>query len=516
MRFSSLTTVAHCLLLSACTSSMQDPTPGVGSDWANQPWRLHCETENTLALDVKAVPGLYRGRWTYAQDDAGEDLVLQGELEQGFFALHSVINSQGVKFTTNPASLRQACVDTLRREGELEPLALGQVQAARYSGDIDVPILYPDTATFRPSTTRLVVFGDSLSDTGRLKHRMQVFPGEPYWLGRFSNGPVWPDYLEAATALPIQNHAYGGASVARLVALEDAGVIAFVKEGGRYFVSGSLQDQVESYLTVTLEGGTLSAPEDTVFLLWAGANDYVSKEPISGLITTFLNEPDSENGYRAVADETIAELLRQVELLYAAGARHFLLVNLPDLGRTPIVLQNDTYQSVRGRKSNAGRRLELARRLSALSDYHNTELSAAISRLNASLTDIELLLVDSRQMTDAVLEGRLITADETAFDYGFALEAMQRDITHGERHLLVQQQCYFGAYLGSVGNDDTCAHGANVFFWDTIHPATYAHCWQAFQVGQVMADAGWLPAMPSLEEYRTFCRNFPRRDLAPL
>ena len=60
---------------------------------------------------------------------------------------------------------------------------------------------------------RLVAFGDSLSDTGAVFAVTQgaVPPSPPYYAGRFSNGPVWPEYLGAALSLPVENFAYGGA-----------------------------------------------------------------------------------------------------------------------------------------------------------------------------------------------------------------------------------------------------------------------------------------------------------------
>ena len=125
----------------------------------------------------------------------------------------------------------------------------GRVRAARYSADIDVPIYFPEDSAEFDEVTQMVLFGGSLSDTGRLKHHVQIFRSSPYWLGRFSDGPVWPDYLEGST------------------------------------------------------------------------NDYISKEPITGLITTFLNSPDSELGYKLVVDETIVGIAGQVRTLHQAGAR---------------------------------------------------------------------------------------------------------------------------------------------------------------------------------------------------
>ena len=44
--------------------------------------------------------------------------------------------------------------------------------------------------------SEIVVFGDSLSDTGNLNLASGgVFAGPPYFSGRFSNGPVWVEVL---------------------------------------------------------------------------------------------------------------------------------------------------------------------------------------------------------------------------------------------------------------------------------------------------------------------------------
>ena len=83
------------------------------------------------------------------------------------------------------------------------------------------------TAAFASQTasalpfTNMVVFGDSLSDTGNiLISTGGAIPTAPYFNGRFSNGPVWIDTLTAGLGLPAgavasfaggNNYAFGGA-----------------------------------------------------------------------------------------------------------------------------------------------------------------------------------------------------------------------------------------------------------------------------------------------------------------
>ena len=51
-------------------------------------------------------------------------------------------------------------------------------------------------ATTGDSFTALYAFGDSLSDTGR-----SPSPAQSYFNGRYSNGPLWVEYLSASLEL---------------------------------------------------------------------------------------------------------------------------------------------------------------------------------------------------------------------------------------------------------------------------------------------------------------------------
>ena len=85
--------------------------------------------------------------------------------------------------------VERACAIALDREVEGEQPQLYSVMATREGEGVDVPMVFPaDPALPRP-ISRMVVFGDSLSDSGNLKRRLLIFPNQPYWFGRFANGP---------------------------------------------------------------------------------------------------------------------------------------------------------------------------------------------------------------------------------------------------------------------------------------------------------------------------------------
>lgn len=153
--------------------------------------------------------------------------------------------------------------------------------------------------------TSLHVLGDSLSDDGNL-HRLtfrRVPDSPPYWSGRFSNGPVWADYLAAdfaAAGLPRSNHAYGGAK-----ARTDRDLIPDLGLQARLFRNTS---------------GSRRGARPLV-AIWAGAND--------------LLEAGGARGIGRVARGAADAVGSVAEDLAGRGVRDFVILNLPNLGRTP-------------------------------------------------------------------------------------------------------------------------------------------------------------------------------------
>lgn len=169
-------------------------------------------------------------------------------------------------------------------------------------------VSHPATAA---SSTSLVVFGDSLSDTGLVWQRLQTQAGlnlpvsPPYAQGRFSNGPVAVEYMAQSLGATLDNHAWGGATTGEDNVLDQA---ALAHTG--------VTAQIAQYLQGR-QGQPLD--ESAVYMLWAGAND---------LIYT----PDE-----ATAVQAGAQLMQGVEALYQAGARRFFLPSIPDLSWLPLL-----------------------------------------------------------------------------------------------------------------------------------------------------------------------------------
>ena len=184
------------------------------------------------------------------------------------------------------------------------------------------------------TASRLIVFGDSLSDMGNVRDAtFGIVPGSSYFNGRFSNGPIWVEHLAtdlavgplAASTAGGTNYAYGGGQ-----ASGSSGV--FIRD-----LDGQLADYLASN---TVDPGAL-------YVVWAGANDLFDGE-------TNVNVP-------------IGHIVTSLESLAARGGRYFLVPNLPILGRIPNYNRDPTASAA----------------LDALSHQYNAAFETAIESLAA-------------------------------------------------------------------------------------------------------------------------------------
>ncbi len=151
----------------------------------------------------------------------------------------------------------------------------------------------------------LVVFGDSLSDSGN-SFAASGRPQPPYYYGRWTNGPNWVDYFSYFSWL--NQHLLPATAV--------------LQNGGTNFaVAGSnsalLAGQIASYLGST---SGRASPND-LYVIWIGANDF--SQGINAQIT-------------------VSDIEAGIVSLWKAGARQFILINLPDISLTPDVKAQGT------------------------------------------------------------------------------------------------------------------------------------------------------------------------------
>lgn len=197
------------------------------------------------------------------------------------------------------------------------------------------------------SFTTIYSFGDSLMDTGNLYAATgNLFPPNAIYPsnGRFSNGPVWTEYLAPQLGTPLQTLAFGGARTDNTNQLPG--------------LPG---------LTQQINQITIGDP-NALYILWAGANDYL-------------------NAGRTDPVPTVTNLSNAVLTLANVGARNIAVGNLPNLGQLP------------GTSSDPVR----VAGLNQLTQAHNSLLAQSLSVIQQSQPTLGLYSLDFNTLfSDAI------------------------------------------------------------------------------------------------------------------
>lgn len=218
---------------------------------------------------------------------------------------------------------------------------------------------------------RLIVFGDSLSDTGNIHIATSgALPGAAYFNGRFSNGPVWVEHVAVSLGItPPAPTLLGGGGTNFAFAGGSTGA------GNSAVGSPNLQTQLGLFAA-----SGITPTDNDLFVIWAGANDFLI---------------DGEDNPAQV----VTRLMTSIQTLAATGARQILVANLPDLTIIPNAdLPPTIFVPTPG---------NLATRTAG----YNTLLAAALTDFAAANPGVELIQYDAAGFLDSIL------ADPAAFGF---------------------------------------------------------------------------------------------------
>jgi phospholipase/lecithinase/hemolysin len=288
-----------------------------------------------------------------------------------------------------------------------------------------------------PTFTDMVVFGDSLSDVGNIASRAQdeygvryPAPGPNdefnYTDGSFTDGVdtdpaagavirVWHEQL-ASKFLNVkrlndsldggQDYAFGGA---KTIAGQSTRTI-FSEAGFTVnFTIDNMGKQVNDYLSSHTPSAT------TLFIVWGGGNDLLD-DPSDADVTQTANN--------------IGGLVTQ---LATAGAKSFLVPNVPPLGMIPQYNTKKKAKTVRNQASASYR------------DTLNTVLDQTIASLGAQGINITVYRLDV---------------------YSLFMDFIANPLTYG--------------YINSTDSSQGMPVNPDRYlFWDAIHPTTTGHYYLA-------------------------------------
>ena len=283
-----------------------------------------------------------------------------------------------------------------------------------------VVLLSGGSASAASPFSSLIVFGDSLSDAGDnpsavislykelggncdpLHPCLPSIFGPSYDGGRFSNGPVASEYLSkklfsaGVNTANFQDYAVAGATSGNHNMGNDTDPTGILKLPG-------MQQEVNLYMS----NARGAADPNALYFVWGGSNDYlIHDSPV----------------------QAARNIGSYVNVLAAAGARNFLVPNLPDLGITPFARREGEVPQAHN-----------------YSIVFNTELANQLGSLDGTIPGVSIHRFDTFALLNDVAQHPL--------NYGLT------DVTN---------PCF--TLLGS-----TCDNPEVRLFWDDFHPTTNAH-----------------------------------------
>lgn len=293
--------------------------------------------------------------------------------------------------------------------------------------------------------SQIVIFGDSLSDTGnafalqRIRNTPPAYsvdrllvPDDAYARGghHFTNGATWAEDLARPLDLATDvgpafrdanqfatNYAVGGARAAN--------------DGENVDLSAQVQDFLEDFGN--------RAPANALYVIEIGGNDV--RDALAALLTGQDPAP--------VIGAGVASVGANIGALYASGARRFLIWNVANIGLTP---------AVRALDANFGP--GIAGAADALAQGFNANLGGALATLQQTLPGIEILEFD----------------------------------LYGEFNAIVANPAIFGltdvvdACIAPNVPPFACTNADQYVFWDGIHPTKVVHAIIAREVAQLLGQ----------------------------
>jgi outer membrane lipase/esterase len=205
--------------------------------------------------------------------------------------------------------------------------------------------------------SNMYVFGDSLSDAGTYKP--VVPPGTGLWTT--NPDPIWAQILGSRLGFAITPattggtaYAQGGARVTQLPGWEPVPPTVNAVP---------IAQQVSQYISRGVDPGALHT-------IWGGANDISIQlaQAAQGTIT-------SAQAQAAVA-LAATQYVQQVAALQAAGAQNIVVMNVPDMGKTP---QGQSFGPA------------ISAQLSAIVGLYNTTVQSGLNALGGNVMRVDTL-----------------------------------------------------------------------------------------------------------------------------
>ena len=290
------------------------------------------------------------------------------------------------------------------------------------------------------SPHRFVVFGDSLSDPGNdfvatrdlsIPPFASLVPNAPYARGgfHFSNGPTWVEQLS------LIDHALPSAGPALLLPVV---LSNYAVGGGRARTVGAYD--LSTQVGLFIEDFHGQAPADATYIVFIGGDD------VRDALEAFFTDQSGATSF-GIVTYALTAIRSNLLALYAAGARRFVVPNLPDIALAPAVRLSGPEAQF------------LAHLLSTQFD----------DGLEATLQGLEKALGISVVRVDVFALLNQIVASPASFGLADVEDAC------------IRLNTVAGAF---------CSNPGQYLFWDGIHPTVAGHHLLAVRADSALDSAG--------------------------
>lgn len=263
----------------------------------------------------------------------------------------------------------------------------------------------------------LYVFGASYNDDGN-GYALTGTPQSPPYAQRYSNGPVYIEYVAQNLGIPLTNSLNSAAAANASLDFAVSGAWTGTRNS-LAAISGTtgMLNQVADFQGRVASGAVTFDPSNTLFVLSGGINDV--------LVGILGGEAPSQ-----IVSEAAANIRSEVTTLTGLGAKYVGITTVPDLGRVP-----------------AGPRTGQAAAFTAVSGALDSAYLALVPQLSAA-TGADVFGLNQGGYVDQLV------ANPAAFGLSNSTDP---------------------CVTGTAPNLVVCANPSQYVFWDTLHPTTAAN-----------------------------------------
>lgn len=317
---------------------------------------------------------------------------------------------------------------------------------------------------------KIILFGDSLSDNGNLfdisskAHNIipliPVVPkNPPYFQGRFTNGKVWIEHLSTSLHVELEDYAYGGAWIESVY-------------DSHHLVPLDLDSQISLY---RIHAAFDQDKTNHLYVVWAGANDYVHDRPDIEEATT----------------RAVNILKSNLDTLIYLGAKHFFVPTIPNLSLVPEVREKGP---------------DYMKRQQAMSKLHNQKLLAMLTEEQAAHPDLHITVMDVSGVLEEVVKDpakyNIKNTKDACYGGSYMFRVQQNHLLHTAEIQaakqydldLIQNPELHAAYITGIlaeNGVEPCAEPDEYLFWDQIHPTRVIHSVMAILAEVKLHESGY-------------------------